>query len=97
MQIEQEAISYFNRYNQMDQETHDKVHNCITDLICMNIDTWNLTNWMFGFFDGYDYTEQIIFSRDLAIVTDINPELGAEISVICGIIEKYPRSKFPNA
>jgi hypothetical protein len=97
MQIEQEVISYFNRYKHMNSEVIDEIHNCTSDLICMDIDTWNLTNWMFGFFDGYDYTEQIIFSRDLALVTHINPELGAKISTICGIIEKYPRSKFPNA
>jgi hypothetical protein len=97
MQIEKENVLYFNRHHSMDSETTNRIHECISNLICMDIDTWNLTNWMFGLFDGYNYTDQIIFSHDLAVVTHINPELGAEISSICGIIDRYPRSKFPNA
>jgi hypothetical protein len=61
----------------------------------MECKTHNIQNMLYGFFDGYDYTEQIIFSRELAEITHENPAVGAEISAICGIVEKY--AKLQNA
>jgi hypothetical protein len=56
----------------------------------------HLENWLYGTFDGYDYSEYAITSRELAMVTHINSDLGSKISEIFGIIEKYPRTTHPN-
>lgn len=83
-------IRRFDRHENMSSETLSKILNIIGDLVDIEAPTRHLENMLYGFFDGYDYTEQIIFSKDLADVTHENPSLGAKISEICGIIESYP-------
>jgi hypothetical protein len=84
-------IQHFDRHAHMSQETLHEIHQCITELMHIESDTYNLNNWLFGLFDGFDYTEQIISSPELAEVTHINPALGARISAVCGAVESYPK------
>jgi hypothetical protein len=84
-------IRRFNRHENMSSEVRKKILEIITEL--HDIDSFNVNpviNMLYGFFDGYDYTEKIIFSTEFAEITYLIPDLGADISEICGIIEKYP-------
>lgn len=84
-------VPRFNRHENMSSETRSEILDIINDLCLCDASSFNLENMLYGFFDGYDYTERIIYSADLANVTHENPELGARISAICGIIESYPK------
>lgn len=84
-------IPKFNRHENMSSETVSEILGIIRDLQDLECPTRQLENMLCGFFDGYDYTEEIIFSKYLADVTHENVNLGARISVICGIIESYPK------
>lgn len=83
-------IRRFDRQENMSSQTLSEILGIIGDLVDIEAPTRQLENMLYGFFDGYDYTEQIVFSKDLANVTHENPSLGAKISKICGIIESYP-------
>ena len=101
--ITTDQITYFNRHQSMDSETRHLILDTIRELRFITY-TENgeekyfnhLENWLYGTFDGYDYSEYAIPSRELAIITHINSDLGAKISEIFGIIEKYPRTTQPN-
>ena len=84
-------IRRFNRHENMSSEVRKKILEIITEL--HDIDSFNVNpviNMLYGFFDGYDYTEKIIFSTEFAEITYLIPDLGADIFEICRIIEKYP-------
>ena len=85
------TVPRFNRQENMSSETLTEILGIIGALSECECPTRQLENMLYGFFDGYDYTEHIIKSRQLAEVTHENPELGAQISTICGIIESYPK------
>jgi hypothetical protein len=91
-------ITYFNRHENMDSETRRMILDTINDLhMCpLGSSTFTMENWLYGSFDGYDYSEVAIFSHELASITNVDSELGAKISEIFGIIEKYPRTANPN-
>ena len=91
-------ITYFNRHESMDSETRSMILDTINDLYdCpLGHSTFTMQNWLYGAFDGYDYSEVAIFSHELASITHVDSELGSKISEIFGIIEKYPRISGPN-
>ena len=91
-------ITFFNRHESMDSDTRHKILDVINELhMCpLGHSTFTLENWLYGSFDGYDYSEVAIYSHELASVTNVDPELGAKISEIFGIIEKYPRTTNAN-
>jgi hypothetical protein len=91
-------ITFFNRYENMDSETRRMILDVINDLYeCpLGHSTFTMQNWLSGTFDGYDYSDVAIFSHELASITHVDSELGAKISEIFGIIEKYPRTAEPN-
>lgn len=92
------SITYFNRHESMDSETRKMILSTINDLYdCpLGHSTFTMQNWLYGSFDGYDYSDIAIFSHELASITNVDPDLGSKISEIFGIIEKYPRTKSPN-
>lgn len=91
-------ITYFNRHESMDSETRRMILDVIVDLhdCPLGPSTSVMENWLYGAFDGYDYSDAVIFSYELASITHVDSELGAKISEIFGIIEKYPRTASPN-
>jgi len=90
-------ITYFNRHENMDSETRFMILDTIKELsYSCECNTSTLENWLYGAFDGYDYSAIAIFSKELAEVTHENVELGVKVSEIFGIIEKYPRTVEPN-
>jgi hypothetical protein len=90
--------TYFNRHESMNSETRSIILGTINDLYdCpLGHSTSTIQNWLYGSFDGYDYSSIAIFSHELASITHVDPDLGTKISEIFGIIEKYPRTKEPN-
>lgn len=91
-------ITYFNRHESMNSETRKMILETINDLYdCpLGPSTFTMQNWLYGSFDGYDYSDVAIHSHELATITHVDSELGAKISEIFGIIEKYPRIGRPN-
>ena len=91
-------ITYFNRHESMDSETRRMILDVIGDLrdCPLSVSTSIMENWLYGAFDGYDYSDAAITSQELASITNADSELGAKISAIFGIIEKYPRTNKPN-
>ena len=82
----------FNRHENMSSETRKMILDTINDLYDFPLlhTSFTMQNWLYGTFDGYDYSDTVIFSQELAAITYANPDLGAKISEIFGIIEKYP-------
>lgn len=91
-------ITYFNRHKSMDSETRTMILDTIRDLdYCpLGHSTFIVQNWLYGTFDGYDYSEVAIPSHELAAITHVDADLGAKISEIFSIIEKYPRIENSN-
>jgi len=95
-----QTVTFFNRHQSMEPETRSfilktisKLHDC-DDTSIRSVNA--MANWLYGTFDGYDYSGVAIYSKALAEITHYDPDLGAEISEIFGIIEKYPRTPTPN-
>jgi hypothetical protein len=90
-------VTYFNRHENMDSETRFKILDLIKELSYKcECDTFTLENYLYGSFDGYDYSEIVIKSDALAKLTFENVELALKVTDIFAIIEKYPRTKQPN-
>jgi hypothetical protein len=91
-------ITFFNRHENMDSETRHMILDTISDLhqCPLGPSAFTMENWLYGAFDGYDYSDVAIFSHELASITHVDSELGGKISEIFAIIEKYPRTTNPN-
>lgn len=91
-------ITYFNRHESMDSATHRMILDIINDLYDCPLasSTFILQNWLYGSFDGYDYSGAAIESHELQSVTEQDPELGKQILEIFNMIGKYPRTNEPN-
>ena len=86
-------ILKFNRHENMSSETQKLIRETINDVALCNIDDRNtsvIENWLFGSFDGHDYSEYAIKSRELASITEEDPALGAKITEIFNLIKTYP-------
>jgi hypothetical protein len=75
----------------MDSSTLSDIMSAIRNLIDCDFPIHTLENWLYGAFDGYDYSEIALESKVLKDVSYVNPELGIEIHKIFGIIKNYPR------
>jgi hypothetical protein len=91
-------ITFFNRHESMDSATRRTILDVISELhMCpLGHSTFTMENWLYGSFDGYDYSDVAISSQELSSITAVDVELGTKISEIFGIIEKYPRTTHPN-
>lgn len=91
-------ITFFNRHESMDSATRETILDAIRELhMCpLGHSTFTMENWLYGSFDGYDYSAVAIESHELQSVTEQDPELGKQISEIFNMIGKYPRTTEPN-
>ena len=90
-------VTYFNRHENMDSETRFKILDLIKELSYKcKCDTFTLENYLYGAFDGYDYSQIIFESNDFTDLTLENVEIACKLVEIYEIIEKYPRTKNPN-
>ena len=94
----QPEIAFFNRHESMDSKTRLTILDLINDLYeCpLGHSTFIIQNWLYGAFDGYDYSAVAITSIELQSVAKQDPELGKQISEIFNMIGKYPRTTEPN-
>jgi hypothetical protein len=94
----QPQITFFNRHESMDSETRRMILDAINDLhdCPLGHSTFTMENWLYGSFDGYDYSDAAIVSQELSSITAVDVELGTKISEIFGIIKNYPRTANPN-
>lgn len=84
-------VPRFNRHENMSSETRHEILDIIGDLVFIEENTFNLENMLYGFFDGYDYADVIMESKELKEITSKNPELAIRIASVCGIIDSYPK------
>jgi hypothetical protein len=82
----------------MDSKTRQMILQTINDLYdCpLSVSTSIVENWLYGSFDGYDYSEVAIPSIELSTITETDPDLGSRITEIFNMIQSYPRTKEPN-
>ena len=85
-------IRRFDRHENMSSETRGTILNIISELeICpLGPSTFIMENWLYGSFDGYDYSEYAISSSELASIKNVDPELAAKITEIFETIKNYP-------
>lgn len=97
-------ITYFNRHQSMDSDTRSFILDTIRELRYITYTDElgeekyfnSLENWLYGTFDGYDYSEFAIPSKEFAELAHTNIDISSKISEIFGIIEKYPRVELAN-
>ena len=95
----QSQVTYFNRHESMDSETRHKILDLISDLqIIENCSAGNVINMLYGSFDGYDYSDEILGQHTLlnSLNDGGNNQLVKEILAIVSIINSYPRTAQPN-
>ena len=87
-------ITYFNRHESMNSETRSKILDLINDLYeCpLGHSTIIIQNWLYGSFDGYDYSAVAMNSHELKSVRNVDPVLATKISKIFYMISKYKRT-----
>ncbi len=89
------VIHRFDRHENMSSETRKFILEAITGLMEVSLSsTFVIENWLYGAFDGYNYYEVAIQSHELALVINVNPELGNKIKSIFSTINQYPALNF---
>jgi hypothetical protein len=89
-------ITRFNRHENMDSETRSRILDLISDLtIIENCNANRVINMLYGFFDGYDYSEHIVSDELLTQLTDGgNTYLVTEIMEVSAIVSAYPKLSY---
>jgi hypothetical protein len=90
------SIPRFNRHEHMDSETRAMILDANVDLSISELghSTFIIENWLYGAFDGYDYSEHALVSTELKTVTDCDPELGLKLLDIFNKIKNYPKENY---
>ena len=87
-------ITHFNRYDSMPMTTLRSINECITALY--DIDSthsrFTLSNYLYGLFDGFDYSHLIPSCKFMEDIATQAPALHLTILTICDEVSKYPRS-----
>ncbi len=91
--METSQIIRFDRHENMDSETLSMVMKTIKELSYSDLSESinGMENWLYGTFDGYNYSKTTEFKDELSFIFENDSELGDKISSIFSIIEKYPR------
>lgn len=91
-------VTYFDRHTSMDSATRKLILRTINSLSdCpLGHSTSTIENWLYGSFDGYDYSKFATISHELESVTETDLELGNQIREIFQTISQYPRTQHLN-
>jgi hypothetical protein len=83
----------------MNSETREYIMKIIQDLdeCPLGHSTFIIQNWLYGAFDGYDYSAVAIESNELNSVRNVDSELSEKILNVFNTIEKYKRTNEPNS
>ena len=89
------TITHFNRYDSMPMATLQSINECITGLYQVESQhsTFSLKNYLYGLFDGYDYSHIIPTLEVMKDVQAQEPALHLTILVICDEVSRYPRTE----
>ncbi len=82
-------ITHFNRHESMSDETRSEILQVIRTLSFSDDSSFKLENYLYGLFDGYDYTPFILNSEDFKNIKD--KELTDRVTKILDEVNKYPR------
>lgn len=94
----QPQIAFFNRHESMDSETRRMILDTINDLhdCPLGHSTFTMENWLYGAFDGYDYSAVALNSNELNSIRIVDAALATKLTQIFYIISIYPRTTNPN-
>jgi hypothetical protein len=83
----------------MNSETREYIMKTIRDLdeCPLGHSTFIIQNWLYGAFDGYDYSAVAIESNELRSIKQVDFELSENILKVFNTIEKYKRTNEPNS
>ena len=87
---QENEIRLFDRHQSMSSETLSSIFDAIKELANCDCPTHQIENMLFGFFDGYDYTEEMLKSSQLSEVAEENPGLHTDLLEICKVVKTYP-------
>lgn len=82
-------ITHFNRHESMSDETRSEILQVIRTISFSDVASFKLENYLYGLFDGYDYTPFILNSEDFKNIKD--KELTDRVTKILDEVNKYPR------
>ena len=82
-------ITRFDRHESMNDETRSEILQVIRTLSFSDESSFKLENYLYGLFDGYDYTTFILNSEDFKNIKD--KELTDRVTKILDEVNKYPR------
>ena len=94
-----EKTTYFNRHESMSSETRTQIMDLISDLmITERCNPRTVINMLYGTFDGYDYSDQILAQHTLlnSLNDGGNTGLVSQILDVAETISKYIRTSEPN-
>ena len=83
-------IRKFNRHASMNAETRRGILELIHDLVLADTKTWNIQNMLYGFFDGFDYSQVLPEHVEMKELEKVNFKLYASVLGVCSIVSKYP-------
>ncbi len=89
-----EIIMTFNRHTQMSEKTREEILDIIFDLRMLDdVNPNRLINYLFGFFDGYDYSDLILGDTVLVILKSIGEHgLVDRIEAVALTVKGYEKN-----
>lgn len=85
-------VTYFNRHESMNSETRSLILDTIRDLY----DYDSIVNSLYGSYDGYNYSNLILDSKEFKKLINDNFNLGYRVYTIFMTISAYKKTKSPN-
>lgn len=86
-------VGNFNRHECMDAATRELVMNCIETIRYKAGGNFTLENYLYGLFDGFDYSKDIMQMEFVQELKNSNPELYQKLEGLCDTVSKYPKGK----
>ena len=83
-------IRRFDRHEHMDAQTREGILELINKLMLLNTETFTVRNYLYGFFDGYDYSEVLPEHNEMKELKEESFELYLKVLGVCMIVSKYP-------
>ena len=90
----QNDIFYFDRHKSMSSETRNEIRLIIREIL--HIDCTRMENWLYGLYDGYDYSGTEAFLPEVEKIAKQDPQLALRIISLYQVIDTYPLTTQPN-
>lgn len=85
-------MKYFNRHTEMSPQTLKTIMEAINGVMLSGApDSFNLVNMLYGLFDGFDYTAEILSDPLMKSLQKSHIEIYNKISGVCEEIQGYPK------